>query len=240
MSAIASSSAVSAYQYQMDIFSLTATKKTTNTDDLLASLNGYGSGSGTGTGTGNVTDSVELSAASLSSYSAQWTAQQLFGAASDSINGQYKTLDQINTELGSTLYDFFNLAGGLFSAAGVDLDNSVTLQGDGIGHLVNVGEENEDTGAVNKTLQGNNVLTSRFFISAALASIDHAAETDPQFVKDYNNDPAGTMEKYEETLKEYLLGFKMNLSSGGVSYEFGDPILDNTKSPQSGTQETVA
>lgn len=201
-----------AYQRQIDYFSLSA--KSAGFSPISDSLTGYG----------NVTDTVELSSMSLARYSDQWVSNQLFGAATDTINGRYKTLDTIKGELTESLAGFYDLAGSMFSMAGVNLKNPVTLQADGIGHLVNVSGERSDTEKIDRTLKDNPVLTPRFMIAAALASITHAAQTSSAFVQDYNTDPAATMVKYEETLKQYMLGFQMKLSSSGVSYDFADPI----------------
>ncbi len=216
----------SAYQSQISLY---ASKQNNGYSSIADSLTGYA----------DITDTVDISAQSIASYSSMWVSNQLFGAA-ETVNGQYKTLDQIGSEFMDGLDSFSSLANSLFASAGINLNNSITLQADGLGNLQQVNESNPQSAEIENVVSTNNVMTSRFMIVAALGSIQHAAETDPEFVSDYNSDPAATMEKYEETLKQYMLGFQMTLSRGGVSYDYGDPIYGNSgNSSGSGSSSTA-
>ena len=171
-----------------------------------------------------ITDTVSLSPQSLSAYARNWTTEQLFSVTSDTIDGKYKTLNTIGSEYAEELSAFESFAGDLFSMAGVNLKQPVTLQSDGIGHLQQVGTLNDDSERVSGVLKDTPKLTSDFMLIAAKASILQAAETNPEFVADYNSSPSQTMEKYEDVLKDYMLSFQVTLSNKGVETGFGDPI----------------
>lgn len=217
--AMFTANAMSAYQSQVDIMSIFSSKRTTT--PVTTDMSGFGS----------VTDTVDLSATGMKSYSDNWIFDQLMGVSKETIGGQYKTLGQVGEDLAADLAGFETLANQMFSMAGVNLANPITLQGDGVGNLQQVGDKHEDSEKIGKVLTSNSVMTSRFMVAAARASILHAAETNPEFTTDYNANPPETMEKYEEVLKEYMLSFQMTISSSGLETGFARPLYEKDPIP---------
>lgn len=169
------------------------------------------------TGFSSVTDTLNLSAASITAYSDNWILNQLRGVTEETIDGKYKTLGQVKSDLFSDLNSFNDLAGALFGSAGIT--TPITLQMTGAGSLKQVGTENEKVSGV---IKDNQVLTPRFALIAARAAIGEAANREADFTKDYHNNPPATMQKYEATLKNLMLNFQLTLSNGTSQMSFAE------------------
>lgn len=189
-----------------DILDLLTNGSSSNEDDWLDAIFGTSAGS---SGTSNWMDAL-FSADTITTAS-----------------GEFLSLDGVADMFNATFCDFTNMANQLFSLAGVSFTNvnlsaSVTLQATGTGGLSVSGTDSDLTHDASNAVSHNTALTADFMISAAYASIAHAADTVDGFMADYNADPAATMEKYEATLKELLLSYQVSFSASGTSYGFAD------------------
>lgn len=192
--------------------------------DLLSMLQGNQS-----SGSDSWLDDIIGSSSSSSSGSSWMDA--LFSADTISTeDGDFLSLDGVYDMFSATFSDFTSLMDGLFASAGVNFgSSSVTLQATGTGSLSSFSENSALSSQSSNVVSGSNTATARFMVTAAFASISYAASNDSAFAADYNDDPAATMEKYEETLKEYLLSFQISFSASGASYNF-DSSLDEDSS----------
>ena len=212
-------SSINSYLYQMNLSFMSPTSTSSVSSALSALAGGQAAQvNDSFTGFGSVTDSLDLSAGSLRAYNNNWIANQLFGVASETIGGQYKTLAQVGNDLSEDLFNFTSLANTLFSAAGVT--SPVTLQMNGVGGLTQV-SNTADSGKVDSVLNGSagGKLTSQFALVAARSAILEAAK-DPEFTSDYNANPPATMEKYEDKLKDLMLNYQLTMDNGNVSSTF--------------------
>ncbi len=216
MSAIDGLSSI-ASSFSTSLFSTSQTAEDSSFADLLALLQGDTSD------TSNDMNSWIDDIIGSTSGSSSWM-DTLFSA--DTIttdSGEYLSLDGVSDMFSSTFNDFTNLASSLFSASGItNFSATLTIQATGVGGLSCSSSDSGLASDAGNAVSGNTELTSDFMIAAAFASISYAASTDSQFSADYNDDPAATMEKYEATLKDYLLSFQINFSASGTSYSFAD------------------
>lgn len=215
-------SSISDYLYQMNLSFTSSAQSTPSVASALSALAGGKAAkvSDAYTGFNSITDTLDLSTDSLSAYNRNWVSNQLFSIGSETINGQYKTLSQVGSDLMDALNDFGNLASSLFSAAGVT--TPVTLQMNGTGGLFQA-NTNSDSAQVSSVLNGEYgaKMSSKFALAAARAAILKAAD-DPQFTSDYNANPPATMEKYESQLKDLMLSYQITLDKGTVSTGFAE------------------
>lgn len=198
--------------------------------DLLAQLQGSAEDT--------TTDWIDQLLGGTASSSGQSWISALFNA--DTIttdSGEYLSLDGVYDMFTSTFNDFANTASSLFASAGMNfsMSASLTLQATGTGSLSAASSDSALESTASAVVSRNTSLTADFMITAAFASISYAASNDAQFTADYNEDPAATMEKYEDILKDYLLSFQINFSASGTSYSFADTEDSSTSATASST-----
>ncbi|GHT04477.1 hypothetical protein FACS1894139_06680 [Planctomycetales bacterium] len=201
-------------------FNPTPAVKTSSVSSALSALSGGAAATvqDAYTGFGSITDSLSLSPASLQNYSDHYLFDKLTSVANEKSNGQYKTLGQVGADLAEELNSFNTFASGLLALTGVT--TPVTLQMNGKGGLFQA-NDTKDSGKVAELLRGEhaNKLTSQFALVAARSAILEAAK-DPQFTTDYNSNPPGTMEKYEDQLKNLMLSYQLTLDKGSATPSF--------------------
>lgn len=167
----------------------------------------------------SVTDQVQISGAGLQKYERMRLIDTFSPVYQTDSPRKTKTLAEVGQDFQADFAGYRDLLGGFLRMAGIDLSEPLTLQPDLKGRINVVGDHPEaDT--VNQMFDKNSPLVSRFMVMAARASILDAAETEPGFRRDYEEDAVGAIRNHIDALADRLGGFQLQVGQDGFDFDF--------------------
>ena len=171
-----------------------------------------------------ITDSIKLSAQSISAFSREWIKGRLDAVTTRNESGEYNTVDEIAVDYAEKLAGFAGNFRNLLNKESIPLENEVPLQTDGIGHIVCVDTDNPECERINAVLRGALGITSEFMNVAAGESIVSLVKDDPGSIADYAANPAGTLQRNEASLRSYILRLQISVDASGVRTDMADQL----------------
>ena len=171
-----------------------------------------------------ITDSIKLSSQSISAFSSEWVKSQLDKVATKNDTGEYKTPDEISLNYAEKLAGFASNVRKVLYNNDIVLDDQINIQTDGIGHILSTSNEREDINDINSDFRKSIGLTTEFMDIAATESIVNHLNEDPDFIQDYAENPEGTLKSNGNTLRRYILGVQVSISSSEVTTAQVDPL----------------
>ncbi len=171
-----------------------------------------------------ITDSIKLSARSISAFSREWIKGQLDKVATTDESGSYKSVDQISLEHAENIAGFADNVRKLLYGNQISLDEEVSLQTDGIGHIVATSSGSNDADEVNSALRSSIGITNGFMSVAASESIVNHVNQFPDFIEDYAADPQDTLNRNENSLRSYVLKMELTVGQDYINTAQAEPL----------------
>jgi hypothetical protein len=133
--------------------------------------------------------------------------------------GDTKTLAEVGADLAEDLSGLSAAFGTLFRASQIDDSLAITLKPDLEGGIA-VENEHPNSSKINQLFGSNSPMTPRVMVALARASLVNAAETDPSFNADYQNDARNAIRQHIDLLRNQFESSRLSIHNGEVTPVF--------------------